>query len=327
MSTDIQKQLVKHLADVHSIEEQALAQLRRAPEIAGDAKLASIFEQHLAETERQEKRVRGRLEAHGAEPSKLKDVLGKAGAMPMILFARFNPDTPGKLLDHAYSYEHMELAAYEILGRVAERAGDADTVSTARDIAAEEREMARRLEDGFDAAVAASLRDQNPDDLDEQLNSYLADAHAIEKQVISLLQAAPKILDAGRVADLFEQHLDETREHERRVRERLDARGSSPSRIKDVGMRLAGLGQGGFFAAQPDTPAKLTGFAFAHEFLEAGAYELLRRVAERASDEESALLAEGIAQQERQMGARLAECWDEVVDASLEAQGVAGSRP
>jgi ferritin-like metal-binding protein YciE len=189
MSTDIQKQLVKHLADVHSIEEQALAQLRRAPEIAGDAKLASIFEQHLAETERQEKRVRGRLEAHGAEPSKLKDVLGKAGAIPMILFARLNPDTPGKLLDHAYSYEHMELAAYEILGRVAERAGDADTVSTARDIAAEEREMARRLEDGFDAAVAASLRDQNPDDLDEQLNSYLADAHAIEKQVISLLQA------------------------------------------------------------------------------------------------------------------------------------------
>jgi ferritin-like metal-binding protein YciE len=143
--------------------------------------------------------------------------------------------------------------------------------------------------------------------------------------VISLLQAAPKIVAEGRVADLFERHLDETREHERRVRERLEARGSSPSRIKDVGMRLAGLGQGGFFAAQPDTLAKLTGFAFAHEFLEAGAYELLRRVAERASDEESVVLAEGIAQQERQMGARLAECWDEVVDASLEAQGVAGS--
>jgi ferritin-like metal-binding protein YciE len=140
-----------------------------------------------------------------------------------------------------------------------ERAGDADTVSTARDIAAEEREMARRLEDGFDAAVAASLRDQNPDDLDEQLNSYLADTQAIEKQVISLLQAAPKIVAESRVADLFEQHLDETREHERRVRERLEARGSSPSRIKDVGMRLAGLGQGGFFATQPDTPAKMTG--------------------------------------------------------------------
>ena len=50
---DLNQQLIKYLTDVHSIEEQALTQLRRAPEIADDAEIAEAFEQHLHETERQ----------------------------------------------------------------------------------------------------------------------------------------------------------------------------------------------------------------------------------------------------------------------------------
>ena len=50
MPDDIREQLIKHLTDVHSIEEQALTQMRRAPEIAGDPELAAVFERHLVET-------------------------------------------------------------------------------------------------------------------------------------------------------------------------------------------------------------------------------------------------------------------------------------
>jgi ferritin-like metal-binding protein YciE len=81
MSEDIERQLVKHLTDVHSIEEQALTQMRRAPKIAGDAELAHVFERHLTETERQERVVRERLEAHDAAPSTIKDIAGKAGGL------------------------------------------------------------------------------------------------------------------------------------------------------------------------------------------------------------------------------------------------------
>lgn len=52
--------------------------------------------------------MRERLEAHAADPSRLKDVAGRAGGIGMVLFARVQPDTPGKLVAHAYSYEHME---------------------------------------------------------------------------------------------------------------------------------------------------------------------------------------------------------------------------
>ncbi|MDX6562184.1 MAG: hypothetical protein QOD65_1998 [Gaiellales bacterium] len=320
--SDIQEQLVKHLTDAHSIEEQALTQMRRAPDIAGEPHLREIFEKHLTETERHERLVRERLEALGAEPSKVKDLAGQLGGVGMILFARVNPDTPGKLVNHANSYEHMELAAYELLERVADRAGDEQTAAMAREIAAEEQAMADRLAQHFDEAVAASLRDQDPDDLDAQLNSYLADAHAIEKQAISLLEGGSKIVGEGSVAELFEQHLDETHAQQQRVLDRLEARGSSPSAIKDVGMRLGGFNIGGFFGAQPDTPAKLTGFAFAFEHLEVAAYEQLKRVAERAGDHETVAMASEIAQQERAMAARLAEQWDAAVDSALEQQSV-----
>jgi ferritin-like metal-binding protein YciE len=323
LAEEIHEQLIKHLTDAHAIEEQALTQLRRAPRIAGDAELASVFETHLAETERQEARVRARLAAHAAQPSTVKDVAGKAGGVGMLLFAKFNPDTPGKLVSHAYSYEHMELAAYELLARVAGRAGDQQTVETAQDIAGEEREMARRLEARFDNAVAASLRDLDPDHAGDQLNSYLADAHAIEKQSLSLLERGPKLVSDQRLATLFEQHLGETRSQEQRLRSRLLARGSSPSRVKNIGMRLGGFAVGGFFGAQPDTPAKLTGFAFAFEHLEIAGYEQLKRVAQRAGDPDTVELAESIAAEERSMAARIAAQWDAAVDAALESAGVA----
>jgi ferritin-like metal-binding protein YciE len=317
MPDTLQEQLVKHLTDVHSIEEQALVQMRRAPSIAGDPGLAHVFEQHFEETESHEERVRQRLEALGAAPSKVKDAAGKAGGMGMIWFAKLNPDTPGKLVAHAYSYEHMELAAYELLEHVATRAGDAETAALARDIAAEEGAMADRLADQFDLVVEIALREVQPEDMDEQLNKYLADAHAIENQAVALLEGGKRIAGDKELSRLFEEHLDETREHKRLLEERIEARGASSNKLQDLALHAGGLGVGSFFAAQPDTPGKLAGFAFAFEHIEAGSYELLRRVAERAGDPQTASAAESILSEERAMGARVRAHFDEAMDTAL----------
>jgi ferritin-like metal-binding protein YciE len=320
----ISEQLTKYLTDVHSIEEQALTQLRRAPRIAGDPKLADVFAEHLAETERHESLVRARLEHHGETPSSVKDLAGRAGGMGMVFFARLQADTPGKLTAHAYSYEHLELAAYELLGRIAKWAGDEDTAAVAGEIAGEEGRMAARLAECFDRVVEASLRELEPDDLDEQLAKYLADAHAIEQQALQLLQTAPSIVGDDELARIFEEHLEETREHQRLVDERLAAHDSSRSLLKDVALRTGGFNIGGFFGVQPDTPAKLAGFAFAFEHLEIAAYELLRRVAERASDAETAAVAERIEREERAAAEGIAAHWDRAAGSALVAQGVPG---
>jgi ferritin-like metal-binding protein YciE len=318
----IDEQLVKYLTDVHSIEVQALAQMRSAPDLAGDPQLADAFRAHLTETERHEQLVRERLDALGESPSKLKDVLGGAGGKAFVLFARSQPDTTGKLTTHALSYEHMEWAAYELLIRVARRAGDDETVAMAERIRDEEAAMAQRLEDSLDRAVEASLREQDPDDLGTQLVKYLSDAHAIENQAIGLLSKGPDIAGDPQLATLFEQHLEETREHQRLVETLLESHGAKPNAIKDAGMRLGALNWGGFFGAQPDTPAKLAGFAHAFEYLEVGAYEQLVRVARRANDDDVVRAAEAILVQERAAARNIAAAFDRAVDAALEAQGV-----
>src|SRR5947208_191056 len=241
MPKTLDEQLTKYLTDVHSIEEQALVQLRSAPDIAGDSELARIFEEPLAETEDQERRIRERLAAHSAQPSKLKDAVARAGAVGMLLFARSQPDTPGKLSAHAFSYENMELAAYELLALVADREGDTETATTARSIGRQESAMAARLAANFDRAVEASLRGAGNEDLDERLVKYLADAHAIEAQAIQLLQKGPTIAGQSDLARVFSHHLEETRQQQAAVAKRLEAHGSSPSALKDAALRIGAL--------------------------------------------------------------------------------------
>ncbi len=320
--TSFEEQLNKYLTDVHAIERQALAQMKAAPKIAGDAAIESAFAEHLTETEGHERLIRARLQERDASPSLLKDTAGAVTGVGFALFAKFNPDTPGKLVDHAYSYEHMELAAYDLLGRIAQRAGDTETAELATRIGREEQAMAERLAGLFDRAVEASLRDLQPDDLGEQLNSYLSDAHAIEAQAIELLSKGSEILGQAELASAMEEHLVETREHQHLIEQRLEARGASPSKLKDAALRLGALNWGGFFGAQPDTPAKLAGFAYAFEHLEIGAYELLRRVAQRAGDSETAAAAERILSEEREAAQKLHSRFDAAVDAALDAQGV-----
>ena len=319
----IQEQLTKYLTDVHSIEQQALAQMRTAPKlVADDPEIARAFALHLPETEEHERLVRERLEARDASPSKVKDLIGTLTGKGFGAFAASQPDTPGKLVAHAYSYEHMEEAAYQLLRTLAERAGDEESVEVAQRIEEQEQAMGRRLEGLFDEAVRGALREVSADDVGEQLNKYLADAHAIEHQALQLLGKAPELAGDPDLVRAFSEHLSETERHVQLVEERLEQRGASSSALKDAAMRLGALNWGAFFAAQPDTPAKLAAFAYAFEHLEIAGYELLRRVAERAADEQTALIADRIIGEERAAAQLLWSLLPRALDASLQAQSL-----
>jgi ferritin-like metal-binding protein YciE len=320
--TEISDQLTKYLTDAHSIEMQALAQLRGAPDAAGDPKLAELYREHLGETERHEHRIRALLEARGAKPSLTKDTVMRIGGKGFLLFARLQPDTPGKLHAHSLSYEALELSSYELLMRAAERADEPDVANGAEQNARDERVMMERLESTYDVAVDASLKAVGRDDLQEQLRKYLADAHAIEEQAIALLERGPKLAGTETLANIYADHLAETRDHAEAVEARLDELGGDPSTLKDAALRLGALNWGAFFQAHPDTPGKLAAFARAFEHLEIGGYEQLKRVAERAGDEETVRVVEQILDQEREAAERIAGAFDDAVAASLEAAGV-----
>src|SRR4051794_26177162 len=193
----LDEQLTKYLTDAHSIEVQALEQMRLAPRMAGTADLRRIYAQHFDETQEHERLVGEMLERRGAKPSLVKDIAGRAGGWGMVLFARVNPDSPGKLAMHAYSYEHMELAAYELLRRFAERAGDEDVRALAQRIGGSERTMADRIAGRWDGAVDASLADKGADDLRKEVVKYLRDAHALEAQAMQMLEVGPALAEFG----------------------------------------------------------------------------------------------------------------------------------
>lgn len=184
----------------------------------------------------------------------------------MLFFAARRPETPDKLTAHAFSYAHMELAAYELLKLTAEQAGDVETARMASEIAAGEQRMADRLEASFEVAVEASLR-AGDGPSDTQLDRYLADTHAIEQQALQLLEAAPDLVRDEELKQIFSQHLEKTKGHEQLIRERLQARGAKPPQT-GTALRIGDLDVGAFFAGQPDVTAKITSFAFAFVHLE-----------------------------------------------------------
>ena len=264
-----------------------------------------------AEIEERERRVTEQLTMVRTEKERLSELENRVVAQDTLSTER-----------EAQVEARMELAAYELLGRVAERVGDDETVQLAKTIRDQEQAMAERLASNFDRSVAASLEDVGREDMLEQLRKYLADAHAIEAQAIKLLEKGPELASDPELASLFEEHLVETRDQQELVDARLDALGGEPSMLKDLALKAGAINWGTFFAAHPDTPGKLVAFAYAFEHLEIAGYEHLRRVAEQAGDGETADAAARILEQERNAAEKLAAAFDRAVEASLRAQGV-----
>lgn len=319
MTHPLHDDLTGYLKDAHSIEEQALQQLQRAPKVAGEETLARALEEHRLETEGHESRIRQLLEERGEKPSGLKDAVMKAGGTGFVLFAESQTDTPGKLASHALSYEALEWASYDLLARTADRAGETRVAEVARAIREEERAMMERIEGLLDRTARASLEAAVTDDIREHLRRYLADAHALEAQSIQLLESGEDMARDTALAAIFREHLAESRRQQERLEERLEALDADRSLVKDAALRLGAMNWGMFFGAQPDTTGKLAAFSYAVEYLEVGGYEQLRVVAREAGDAGTVRVAEEILAEERRAAERVAGMFDEALTATLAA--------
>jgi ferritin-like metal-binding protein YciE len=158
--------------------------------------------------------------------------------------------------------------------------------------------------------------------IEDQLVAYLKDAHALEQMSLQMTQAAAKATDDPQLHELFEHHHEETEEHERLIRERLEARGESTSKIKDLGGRLAAMGKGMESTLPSDAPGRLARDGYVQEQTEIAAYELLCRVAERAGDTQTADVGRRILENERQTAQKIAGTWDHATDLALREAGV-----
>jgi ferritin-like metal-binding protein YciE len=156
-SKQLQQRLVKHIDEAYAMEENVLRMLDGMIESTEDPQIRRELEQHKRQTEQQAKRLEGRLKDHDASPSVIKEAGGIMGALMKGVVDVARPDKPGRNARDGYATEHMEIAAYELLERVAKRAGDTETARVARENRKEEREMARKIAGNWDKVVDLSL--------------------------------------------------------------------------------------------------------------------------------------------------------------------------
>jgi ferritin-like metal-binding protein YciE len=153
---DIQEQLVDALADAHAMEKQSLTTLEAALRVAGDPQLEALYRGHIVETRRHLELLEARLEAYDASRSVLKELGGRVSALALGAGVVAQKNTPAKLVAVAYGFENFEIASYELLRRIAEQAGDGDTVETVDRILVNERQAAAKLEASYDLALQAA---------------------------------------------------------------------------------------------------------------------------------------------------------------------------
>jgi ferritin-like metal-binding protein YciE len=156
----LQNQLVKHIDEAIAMEENVGRMLDGMIETTEDPGVIDLLEHHKGETEEHAQRLRRRLEAHGASPSLVREATGILGALAKLPLDLVRGEKAGRNARDGYATEHMEIASYQLLERIAVRAGDEETAEVARLNRGEEEAMARKLDELWDHFAELSLREE-----------------------------------------------------------------------------------------------------------------------------------------------------------------------
>jgi ferritin-like metal-binding protein YciE len=159
MNEEIKSQVVKHIDEAHAMEQNVLRMLDSMIATSDDPEVIDMLEHHKRQTQTHAYRMRERLEAHGATPSVVRQAGGILQALAKLPLDMVRGEKAGRNARDGYATEHLEIASYELLSRIADRAGDEQTAVAAREIIADEREMADFISANWDLFAAASLRE------------------------------------------------------------------------------------------------------------------------------------------------------------------------
>ena len=153
----LREKLADYIDDAYAMERNVQAMLGSMLDTTEDPEIRQLLEHHREETSRHEESLALRLAAYDRTPSPVKEAGAMVTALGKSLTDELRHDKPAKNARDGYMTEHMEIAAYEMLERLASQAGDQQTADVARRNCADERAMAEKLAASWDKFVALSL--------------------------------------------------------------------------------------------------------------------------------------------------------------------------
>jgi ferritin-like metal-binding protein YciE len=159
----LRAKLIDYVQNVHAMEQNVLLMLDSMIVTTNDEEIVRLLKRHKEESRRQQQRLGERLKALGGGPGLVsvgKDLAAIGAAQAKGLADVFRSDKPVQNARDAFVTEHLEIAAYEVLERLAERAGDEATAAVARENRAEEVAMAERISENWDRFLDLALAEQ-----------------------------------------------------------------------------------------------------------------------------------------------------------------------
>jgi ferritin-like metal-binding protein YciE len=159
VTEELRNHLIKHIDEALAMEQNVLRMLDSMIANTSDPEIKEQLREHKLDTERQSDRLQRRLEAHGASPSAVREGFGIMQALMKSVLDATRREKAGRNARDGYATEHMEIAAYQLLERIAQRAGDEETAQAARESRAEEEAMAKKIEANWDRFAELSLQE------------------------------------------------------------------------------------------------------------------------------------------------------------------------
>ena len=157
MPSQATQKLVQHLREAVAMEQSVLRMLASMLRTTNDAALQRAIEEHQRTTRQHIERVQQRLRAYGASPSRARQVGGAVAARGKAVVDLARRDKAARNARDGFANEQVEIASYELLERIAERAGDSETAGVARQNRAEDEAMAKRISDEWDNVASQTV--------------------------------------------------------------------------------------------------------------------------------------------------------------------------
>jgi ferritin-like metal-binding protein YciE len=158
-SQQLKDQLIKHIDEALAMEQNVLRMLDGMISTTDDEEIRSELRQHKLETEQHAERLEKRLAAHDASPSTAREAAGVMNALMKSVVDLVRSEKAGRNARDGYATEHLEIASYQLLERVAQHAGDEETAEVARQNRKDEEAMAKKIDANWDKFAALSLQE------------------------------------------------------------------------------------------------------------------------------------------------------------------------
>ena len=158
------------------------------------------------------------------------------------------------------------------------------------------------------------------DDARNDLVTWLRDAHALEKELVPILESQANLARGhAEIHNRLRQHAQETRRHQELVERCLARLGAEASLVKDTLMTLSGTLAGPLFGLPHDDLVRIAVLDYASENLEIATYRALVHASRLLGYDDVARTCEEILREEERMAAWLQQQIPRIVESHLGA--------